>query len=156
MNEHPPFLVRGYAAIGLVTPKCEANVGGALRAATAYGAKLVILQGPRYRHSSADTKRFWRHSPLLVVEDLWKHIPYQAVPVAVEIGVGGHDLVGFAHPERAFYIFGPEDGSVPSVILENCKNIVFVPTLTCMNLAATVNVVLYDRIAKQQRARSAT
>jgi tRNA(Leu) C34 or U34 (ribose-2'-O)-methylase TrmL len=27
--------------------------------------------------------------------------------------------------------------------------VVYVPTIGCMNLAATVNVVLYDRLAKE-------
>ena len=58
-------------------------------------------------------------------------------------------LVKFQHPERALYIFGPEDGSVSKSILERVPFIVSVPTNRCMNLAATVNVVLYDRMAKQ-------
>ena len=42
---------RGFSAIGLVTPKDGANVGGAMRAAHCYGADLVVLDRPRWiRH----------------------------------------------------------------------------------------------------------
>ena len=45
--------------------------------------------------------------------------------------------------------FGPEDGTLGPEILAWCRDVVYVPTRYCMNLAATVNVVLYDRAAKQ-------
>jgi tRNA(Leu) C34 or U34 (ribose-2'-O)-methylase TrmL len=32
--------------------------------------------------------------------------------------------------------------------------VVYIPTTGCMNLAATVNVVLYDRMAKGNNTRS--
>jgi tRNA(Leu) C34 or U34 (ribose-2'-O)-methylase TrmL len=50
------------------------------------------------------------------------------------------------------YIFGPEDGSLPQSVVDQCEHVVFIPTTGCMNLAATVNVVLYDRLAKQSSA----
>ncbi|MDP2285217.1 MAG: TrmH family RNA methyltransferase, partial [Pseudohongiella sp.] len=57
-------------------------------------------------------------------------------------------LIEFTHPQNALYIFGPEDGSIPQAIVDQADFVVFVPTIGCMNLAATVNVVLYDRLAK--------
>jgi tRNA(Leu) C34 or U34 (ribose-2'-O)-methylase TrmL len=71
------------------------------------------------------------------------------VPVAVDLIEGATSLVEFKHPERAFYIFGAEDQTLGRRVLDWCKNVVYVPTDRCMNLAATVNVVLYDRLAKQ-------
>lgn len=62
------------------------------------------------------------------------------------------NLVGFHHPERACYIFGPEDGTLGKSITDRCKFKVQIPTAYCMNLAATVNVVLYARLAKQEAA----
>ena len=32
-----------------------------------------------------------------------------------------------------------------------CTDVVYIPTIGCMNLAATVNVVLYDRLAKAHK-----
>ena len=58
-------------------------------------------------------------------------------------------LPEYQHPERAFYIFGAEDATLGARVLDRCRDRVFVPTVRCMNLAATVNVVLYDRMAKQ-------
>ena len=57
-------------------------------------------------------------------------------------------LIHFQHPEQAYYIFGPEDGSLSQTILDASDHVVYIPTIGCMNLAATVNVVLYDRLAK--------
>ena len=57
-------------------------------------------------------------------------------------------LNNYKHPERAFYIFGAEDQTLGKRIVSFCRDIVYIPTKTCMNLAATVNVVLYDRMVK--------
>ena len=62
--------------------------------------------------------------------------------------VGASALPQFTHPEKAVYVFGPEDGSLPQEVVDKAHHVVYVPTVGCMNLAATVNVVLYDRLAK--------
>jgi tRNA(Leu) C34 or U34 (ribose-2'-O)-methylase TrmL len=85
------------------------------------------------------------------VADLFDAIPHDCVPVAVDLIEGARDLTHYTHPERAFYIFGPEDGTLGKAITDRCHDKVFVPTAFCMNLAAAVNVVLYDRAAKQAR-----
>lgn len=144
--------MRGYAAIGLDRPKDKYNLGGALRAMGCYGAHLLLLAGMRMQRQSADTQKAWRHLPVLEVDDLMAAIPFGAVPVCIEITDDAVPLPQFTHPERAFYIFGPEDGSVKVEYQRRCKHRVMVPTAYCMNLAATVNVVLYDRLAKLDRA----
>ena len=78
-------------------------------------------------------------------------IPFDAETVAVEITEDAKDLSEFRHPERAYYLFGPEDGNISKEIMEQCKYKVKIDTSHCMNLAATVNVVLYDRLAKEKR-----
>jgi tRNA(Leu) C34 or U34 (ribose-2'-O)-methylase TrmL len=92
----------------------------------------------------------WRHIPVIHC-DLMDAIPQECDVVVVELCDRAKPLNTFHHPERAFYIFGPEDGSVPKEIIERAKHVVQVPTKHCMNLAATVNVVLYDRMAKQMK-----
>ena len=141
--------MRGYSAIGIVNSKTEANIGGAMRAAACYGAASVIVEGARYKHQSSDVTKMWRHIPLFHVNDLWEMIPHDCVPIAIEFIKDARPLPTFTHPERGFYIFGPEDGNVPNRILSRCKNVIMIPTLRCMNLAATVNVVLYDRLVKR-------
>ena len=145
--------MRGYSAIGLFNPKNSINVGAALRAAGIYGASFVAVTGERtkfkYKESPTDTMKTYRHLPLLQIEDLKKIVPYDCVPVAVEIIESAIPLQNYKHPERAFYIFGPEDGTLGKQVLSWCRDIVYIPGNGCMNLAATVNVVLYDRQAKQ-------
>lgn len=68
--------------------------------------------------------------------------------VAVELVEGATPLPHFIHPKNALYIFGPEDGSIEQEIVDQCDHVVYIPTVGCMNLAATVNVLLYDRLAK--------
>lgn len=148
---------RGYAAVGLHHPKDPANVGGTLRAAWVYGAGLVAIAGPRGRANDgirhgANTPAAWKHLPVMVGDDLHALIPFDCIPVAVDLVDGAVPLPSFQHPQRAFYVFGPEDGTLGTSVLDWCKLRVMVPTRMCMNLAATVNVVLYDRIAKAMRA----
>ena len=142
---------RGYAAIGLYQPKTPANVGSVLRAAHCYGTAMVAKTGQRYSPHSADTMKAYRHLPLLQVDDLFDVLPHDCVPVAVDLLDGARCLTDYVHPERAFYIFGPEDGTLGRAITDRCRDKVYVPTAFCMNLAATVNVVLYDRAAKEAR-----
>ena len=85
----------------------------------------------------------------MIVGPISEHRPYNCPMVVIEILDGAIPLPAFNHPERAIYVFGPEDGSVPTRIVAKSQYIVSVPTRQCMNLAATVNVVLYDRLAKR-------
>jgi tRNA(Leu) C34 or U34 (ribose-2'-O)-methylase TrmL len=112
---------------------------------------MVAKTGQRYSHHSTDTMKAYRHLPLLQVDDLFEVVPHDCVPVAVDLLDGARCLTDYVHPERAFYIFGPEDGTLGRAITGRCRDKVYVPTAFCMNLAATVNVVLYDRMAKQAK-----
>ena len=75
----------------------------------------------------------------------------EAVPVAVELRPNSENLVDFVHPENALYVFGPEDGSIPQVYLRHCHRFVTIPTRHCVNLAAAVYIMLYDRHLKSMR-----
>jgi tRNA(Leu) C34 or U34 (ribose-2'-O)-methylase TrmL len=143
--------MRGFSSIGLHNPKTPENVGSVLRAATCYEASLVAVAGSRYRRSVTDTTKAWRHLPLLQVDDLRQAVPFEAIPVAVDLVPDAIELPEYKHPERAFYIFGPEDGTLDESVLSWCRDRIMVPTAHCMNLAATVNVVLYDRLSKRLR-----
>lgn len=157
MTTHRDFAPRGYFAIALVDPKTDANVGGVLRAAHCFGAAMVVIQGHRYGRSGTDTYATHKHIPLVRTTNVLDVIPFDCVPIAIEIRDDAKPLVTYPHPERAFYIFGPEDGSVHREIVDRCRDTLVIPSFGCLNLAATVNVVCYDRIAKQwaRRARVA-
>jgi tRNA(Leu) C34 or U34 (ribose-2'-O)-methylase TrmL len=139
--------MRGYSTIGLWHPKNENNMGSVMRAAHCYGSLMVALEGRRFKKGSTDTPKAWRNIPVIEGE-LNKLIPYDCVPVAVEITNKARSIINYVHPERAMYIFGPEDGSLPDEIISWCRDTIYVPTKECMNLAATVNVILYDRMRK--------
>lgn len=140
---------RGYACIGLDNPKTPVNVGSALRAAGIYGAEFVATTGKRYHGSPTDTMKHVRHLPLIQVSDLHDIVPFDCVPVAVDLIEGATPLHEYEHPERAFYIFGAEDNTLGKRVTDWCRDTIYVPTNGCMNLAATVNVILYDRMAKE-------
>lgn len=142
--------MRGYIGIGLVNPKTAENYGGALRAAYCYDAAFMVLQGHRFRDHPTNTVKAERHIPLLIGNVL-ENRPHDCQLVVVELVDGAVSLPAFQHPQRAFYVFGPEDGSVPKDIVQKAQHVVSIATRSCMNLAATVNVVLYDRLAKAER-----
>jgi tRNA(Leu) C34 or U34 (ribose-2'-O)-methylase TrmL len=111
----------------------------------------VAVSGRRYGHAITDTMKAYRHLPFLRVDDLFDALPYDCVPVAVDLIPGARDLTTYTHPERAFYIFGGEDATLGERVLSKCRDVVFIPTNRCMNLAGTVHVVLYDRMLKAAR-----
>lgn len=140
---------RGYSAIGLDNPKSSINVGSALRAAGVYNSAFVAATGGRWSSEKTDTMKAYRHMPFLRPGELRDVIPFDCVPVAVDIIEGATPLHEYKHPERAFYIFGAEDATLGERITSWCRDVIYIPTDGCMNLSATVNVILYDRLAKQ-------
>ena len=133
--------------IGLHTPKNPINVGHVLRAADAFGASFVAIRGNRVA-SPTNVSSAEKRIPVLRGLNLKELIPYGCVPVAVELVDGAENLVSFQHPQQAIYIFGAEDATLGEKTLSWCKHKIFIPTRICLNLAACVNVVLYDRMTK--------
>lgn len=142
---------RGFAGVGLFKPKDAGNVGSVLRAAHCYGAGFVAIEGARNKsiREGANTTATQRHTPVYTKGDLYSHIPFDTQIVVVDLIPSATNLVEFIHPDRAFYIFGPEDGTLGRRHTDKAQHVVYIPTNACMNLAATVNVVLYDRMCKR-------
>ncbi len=141
------------SSIGLVNPKNPSNVGAVLRAAGCYKAEQVLYTGERFDRAAkyhTDTKNRVHTMPLKRVDDFLGELLDDTKLVCFELVEGAIPLAEFKHPEKALYIFGPEDGSISQSIIDRANHIVYVPTVGCMNLAASVNVVLYDRQSKQQ------
>lgn len=135
-------------SIGLHNPKFPENVGGVMRACMAYNVQLLAIQGRRYTRVATDTCSGYRHIPTISVSNLKDVIPFNCVPVAVDIIDGAIPLPEYKHPKHAYYIFGAEDATLGSQITSWCRDTIYVPTKICMNLAAAVNVILYDRMSK--------
>ncbi|MCD9468098.1 RNA methyltransferase [Photobacterium iliopiscarium] len=139
--------------IGLSNPKSPTNIGAVLRAAGCYKADAVIYTGTRYDKAAkfqTDTKKMAQTIPLSGVESMLDNLPKEMKIVCVDFAEGATLLPHFQHPDKAIYIFGPEDGSISQDVADRADHVVYVPTVGCMNLAASVNVVLYDRLAKQE------
>jgi tRNA(Leu) C34 or U34 (ribose-2'-O)-methylase TrmL len=127
-------------------------MGSILRAAGCYQAQSIRYTGERYTRAKAfqtDTKNVHLDIKISQVEEIISATADTNLSkVAVELVEGATPLPNFVHPENALYIFGPEDGSIEQEIINQCDHVVYIPTVGCMNLAATVNVLLYDRLAK--------
>lgn len=149
-------------AVGLINPKSASNVGAVMRAAGCYQVDRVLYSGHRYDRAvklSTDTKNIRTSIPLIHLDalgatDFLDALEADTKLVCVDLIQGATPLPAFDHPEKALYVFGPEDGTVPQAIVDHADHVVFVPTVGCMNLAASVNVVLYDRLAKSERAHA--
>jgi tRNA(Leu) C34 or U34 (ribose-2'-O)-methylase TrmL len=137
--------------LGLSNPKSPTNVGAVLRAAGCFKADSILYTGIRYDRAAAfctDTQGQSKNIPLASVECLLESAPAGAKIVVIELAENAESLANFQHPKNAFYIFGPEDGSVKQKVVNKADSVVYIPTHGCLNLAATVNIVLYDRFAK--------
>ncbi|NQZ11246.1 MAG: RNA methyltransferase [Algicola sp.] len=142
---------KSHVSIGLLNPKSPENVGSVMRAVGCYQANAVFYTGKRYDRAvkyQTDTKNVELKVPLTAVECLIESVPENTKIVCVELVEGATSLPEYQHPDRAFYILGPEDGSLSQAIVDKADDVVYIPTVGCMNLAATVNVLLYDRLAK--------
>jgi len=140
--------------IGLTNPKSPSNVGSVMRAAGCFQVNSVLYTGERYSIAAkfnTDTKNVAKHIPLDGVDDFIEELPNEVQIVCVELVEGATPLPEFQHPENVIYIFGPEDGSISNQVISKAHEVVYIPTIGCMNLAATVNVVLYDRLSKLNR-----
>lgn len=151
-----------HVTIGLTNPKSPTNVGAVMRAAGCYQVDQVLYTGRRYEQAAkynkdtlkTDTKNAQGKIPLLAVEDfinikgILENISSTTKIICVDLVEGATPLPHFIHPPQAIYIFGPEDGTIKQQVIDSADDVVYVPTVGCMNLAASVNVLLYDRLAK--------
>ena len=146
------------AAVVLINPKFAHNVGGALRACAIFDAERLAWTTqrvppmaqwpPGQRLPREERMRAYRD---VVVTNPPPDRPLDALvalgytPVAVEVLENAETLGAFIHPERALYVFGPEDGTLSRGTRCACHRFLRIPAAGCLNLAAAVNVTLYDR-----------
>lgn len=145
-------------SVGLINPKSPDNVGSVMRAAGNYNVDSVIYTGSRYERAASlnpDTpnlsRKVGQNVPLSQVNNLIDSVDKDTRIICIELVEDAIALPRYSHPEKALYIFGPEDGSIEQEIINQADDVVYIPTTGCMNLSATVNVVLYDRVAKSAK-----
>lgn len=142
-------------SIGLINPKSPENVSSVMRAAGNFRVDSVFYTGERYPRAvklnscTVDmSRKVSNNIPLSSVTDLVDDAPENSKIVCIEFAENAIALPEYQHPDNAFYIFGPEDSSISQQDIDRADAVVYVPTVGCMNLAATVTVVLYDRLSK--------
>lgn len=156
-------------------PKYVENLGGVIRAAACFEAERVLWTGTRIPHelnsherrvvkktSGGHAKvrhlRQFRMKDYVEVDYHHNERPFDElftstsapIPICVEFD-GSENLADFTHPNHAIYVFGPEDGSVGWQLRRLCHRFVRIPSKFCLNLAASVNVILADRAMKNSR-----
>ncbi|MCE2572730.1 RNA methyltransferase [Motilimonas eburnea] len=144
----------GHVTIGLTNPKSATNVGAVMRAAGCFAVDKVIYSGERYDRTmklNTDTKKIRSKIPLSQQDCLLMGKPEDVKVICVDLVVGATPLPEFEHPTRALYVFGPEDGTISQQVIDQADAVVYIPTHGCLNLAASVNVLLYDRSIKRQQ-----
>jgi tRNA(Leu) C34 or U34 (ribose-2'-O)-methylase TrmL len=141
--------------IGLVDPKSPENVESVMRLAGNFRVDSVYYSGKRYPRAaklkpcSVDmSRKVSLNIPLTQVDDLFDDTPDDLKIVCVEFAENAILLPEYQHPKNALYIFGPEDNTISQQVIDSADDVVYIPTVSCMNLSATVSVVLYDRLAK--------
>lgn len=143
-------------SIILSNPKYPHNVGAAVRAASCFGSPQVWFTGTRvpveghegYRLPREERMKGYKDVDLINYDYPFDKVDRPLTPVAIELRPGSENLADFEHPENPIYVFGPEDGSIPKSFLQHCHRFVVIPTHHCVNLAAAVYIVLYDRRLK--------
>ena len=143
-------------AVALVNPKYPHNVGAATRAASCYGAKQVWWTGNRvfadaekgHRLPREERMKGYNAVDIIHGDYFFDAFNSDVTPVAIELRENAEPLHTFEHPENALYVFGPEDGSLGKPHVNHCHRFVVIPSYHCLNLAAAVYTVLYDRMAK--------
>ena len=143
---------RGFSCIALDRPTDPVNVGHVMRAAFCFDARLVIIGGDtsgiRLPKLHTDPMRSFRHIPVIRSKNILDAVPESTTVIAIELTDDASTLIDFKHPERACYIFGPENGSISDELLERSDHKVMIPTMASLNLGMAVNIVMYDRLAK--------
>jgi len=147
---------RGYYGIGVLNGKIAVNIGTLWRSAYIFNADFIFTIGRRYKKQASDTLKSYRHVPLWNFkdfDDFRGHIPYDCIPILIELSDKSKSLSTFKHPERAVYILGAEDNGIPEKYFKG-HSVIQIDTQKgyfCLNVAVAGSIVMYDRYIKSQR-----
>ena len=144
-----------FFGVGLWEPKNQWNIGAVMRSMGCFGGSFLAVSGNRYKQQigdfrNMDTEFARKRIPcFLGVNSILDFIPYDSEIVVLERTSNSISLHEFEHPRRATYVFGPEDGAVPTDEFGDHKfTSVHIPSNGSLNLSAACYITLYDRIMK--------
>jgi tRNA(Leu) C34 or U34 (ribose-2'-O)-methylase TrmL len=141
-------------AVALIRPKFDQNLAQVVRACSFFDVRELWYTG-RVNRTARLPRELRGLYPSVDVSCLsWLpervlHAP-DRTPIAVEFMDDAEPLFHFVHPSNALYVFGPEDGSIDSAVRAMCHRFVTIPGPHCINVAAAVHIVLYDRLVKEK------
>lgn len=152
-------------SIGLVNPKSPENVEAVMRLAGNFSVNSVYFSGGRYPRAAKlkpctvdMSRKVSLNIPLTQVTDFTDDpvvdMSADLKIVCVEFVENAILLPEYQHPNNALYIFGAEDSTISQQLIDRADDVVYIPTVSCMNLSATVSVVLYDRLAKSYQGKA--
>jgi tRNA G18 (ribose-2'-O)-methylase SpoU len=136
----------------------EHNVGSLIRTAHAVAATEVLLVGERdWNVEAARTaEHYTKVRFLATVAAFTAHLEANALQlVAVELDPRAVNLFAAAYPDRPCFLLGAELGGVPDELLDAASSIVQIPQwglVPSLNLAVAGSIVVYDYLAKLDRA----
>src|SRR5438067_593158 len=145
-------------AVIIIDPKYPHNVRRHSSVRMLLSVKSLIWTGGRVnpakysRLPREEHMKGYKHVDFRNDERPFELLPKNCVPVCVEVFENSEPLTTFEHPENAVYVFGPEDGRVPQVMRQWCHRFVHIPAHFCLNLSASINVVLAHRLMSRQLA----
>jgi tRNA(Leu) C34 or U34 (ribose-2'-O)-methylase TrmL len=153
--EHGATLPLIGSGVILINPKYMRNVGGILRTCSSCHIDNLLWTGKRVNPHEYD--KLPREERMRGYADVqWgvadKPLDLFAkgiIPVAVEVTDKAQPLNSFDHPDRAAYIFGPEDGSIPQVYRALAHRFIYIPAFHCFNLSVAVGIVLQHRLMQR-------
>jgi tRNA(Leu) C34 or U34 (ribose-2'-O)-methylase TrmL len=144
-----------FYGVGLHHARNGFNIGAVLRAAGAFGASFLAISGQRYKdfksdYRCTDSDLARKQIPVYMgVDSLQPFVPVETQVVVIERLQDATALDEFEHPRRAFYVFGPEDGAVPSDLFPDAPR-VYVKSQASLNLGMCANIVMHDRFTRLQ------
>ncbi len=97
-----------------------------MRAAGCFRADSVFYTGERYVRAArfnTDTHDAGLDIPLVGVACLLENVPENTKIVCVELAEGAIPLPEYQHPDQAYYIFGPEDGTLDQDVLRQTRQV---------------------------------
>ena len=147
--------MRGYFGVGVEGLSKPLNLGALFRSAHAFGADYLFTVASPVGFKSvgrADTSESWKQLPYYAFDSVAQmQLPKGCCIVGVELVDDAVELPSFRHPLQAAYVLGRERGSLTPEMQGRCTHVVRIPTKFCVNVGIAGAIVLYDRMASQNR-----
>ena len=149
------YINEGFYGIGIHHARHDVNIGTLWRSAYVLGAAFIFTVGRRVGPQLTDVTHAWTKIPLYHytdIDDLKSHLPHAARLIAIEMGETSQPIEHYDHPRQAVYLLGNEGSGLPEPVIQRCHDIVRLPGAYSLNVATAGTIVLYDRVAKTERA----